>query len=239
MDTSKVRYVIFDTFGTVVDWHSTVYEEGLRLSEKYGFEADWHEFANRWRDEGYLTPIFEIAHGKRQWEPVDSLHMRKLRALMLEYGFPSVSEEDIGHFNLVWHRLKPWPDAVEGLARLKHKYCVGPFTNGDFRLILDMAKNAGLPWDFITTADIFKKFKPNPEIYRDEIKLLGAVAEEVVMVAAHQFDLDGAKTAGCTTVFVPRPKEYGPVSNHIEPEGKLPYDIQASDFLELANILNA
>lgn len=237
MDKKQIKYVIFDTFGTVADWHSSVIEEGKKLGSKYGFEINWHEFANRWRDEGYLHAIFEIAAGRRPWEAVDQIHMKKLLSLAEEYNWPKIEEEDLNEFNLIWHRLKPWEDAVDGLTKLKQQYRIGPFSNGDFGLILDMAKHALLPWDFITTADIFKKFKPDPEIYKEEIQLLGVQPEEVLMVAAHRFDLDGAKSAGCWTAFVPRPLEYGPESDHTEPEGKMPVDLEFPDFRALAEYM--
>lgn len=120
---------------------------------------------------------------------------------------------------------------------MKTKYMIGPFTNGDFRLILDMAKHAKLNWDFIITADIFKKFKPDPSIYVDVVKFLDAKPEEVMMVAAHPFDLDGAVEAGCATAYITRPEEFGPNSGYVEPEGKHKNDVVLADFLELADYL--
>ena len=164
MDVSNVRIVIFDTFGTVVNWHESVVQEGEALGRAKGVSIDWHEFANVWREEGYIKVMYEVAQGLRPWEPVDVLHRRKLDELLDVYGL-KLTEEETDHFNRLWHRLLPWPDVQEGLRRLKTKYSIGPFSNGDFRLLLNMAKGSGLPWDFILAGQQFQKFKPDPTIY--------------------------------------------------------------------------
>lgn len=239
MDISNIRYVIFDTFGTVFDWHRTVVREGKRLSEKYNFyDVDWGIFANEWRIDGYLKVTQEIAEGKREWEPVNTMHMRKLKQLLQQFRFPKISEEDLNDFNMLWSRLMLWPDVIDGLTRIKKRYMIGPFSNGDFPLIISLSKNANLPWDFITTADMFKKFKPNRDIYLDEIKLLGASPDEVLLVACHPIDLDGGKSAGLHTVYVHRPFEYGTESeNESHYTSKYPFDLEVSDFVELATLL--
>lgn len=234
----KVTTLLFDTFGTVTDWHSTIADEGRILSNKYSLSVNWEEFANRWRDEGYMQAIFDIAAGRREWEPIDSVFYKSMKALFADYGIRDVSTQDAAQFSQVWHRLKPWKDAVPGLARLKEKFFIAPFTNGDFKLIADMSRNARLPWDYIITASIFKKFKPDPSIYSDCLSFLGLTGEQVLFVSAHPFDMDGAKNAGCFTAFVPRPMEYGLLSGHDEPEGKTAPDICEEDFLRLAQRLD-
>ncbi len=237
MDVSKIKFLIFDTFGTVVNWHGEIVEEGETLGKKYGISIDWHKFANDWRM-GYFEATRAIASGARPWEKIDSVFLKILYDLVEEYGISEmITEEELQNFGMVWHRLKGWKDTVEGLDRLKTKYMIGPFTNGDFRLILDMAKHAKLNWDFIITADIFKKFKPDPSIYVDVVKFLDAKPEEVMMVAAHPFDLDGAVEAGCATAYITRPEEFGPNSGYVEPEGKHKNDVVLADFLELADYL--
>lgn len=237
MDVSKIKFLIFDTFGTVVNWHGEIVEEGVTLGKKYGISIDWHKFANDWRM-GYFEATRAIASGARPWEKIDSVFLKILYDLVEEYGISEmITEEELQNFGMVWHRLKGWKDTVEGLDRLKTKYMIGPFTNGDFRLILDMAKHAKLNWDFIITADIFKKFKPDPSIYVDVVKFLDAKPEEVMMVAAHPFDLDGAVEAGCATAYITRPEEFGPNSGYVEPEGKHKNDVVLADFLELADYL--
>jgi 2-haloacid dehalogenase len=239
MDFEHVQYIVFDTFGTVANWYDTVTGEGKALGRKYNFETDWGDFAMKWRGDGYIRIINDIVRGKRSWQPVDTIHLEELRTLLVEFRLPTIDEEDILKFNQVWHRLSPWPDAVAGLVRMKAKYRIGPFSNGDFKLLLDMAKSAKLPWDFITSADIFRKFKPDPTIYLDEVRFLGVVPEEIVFVSAHPSDMDGAKRAGYITALVRRPLEYGSKYCDFEPDGLLPWDIEASDFVELAQILGA
>ena len=238
MDKSKIRFFIFDTFGTVVDWHGSIVKEGMALGDQYGFTADWHKFANDWREEGYLKMTPQIVAGTIPYETVDSLLMQKLKDLTARYGFPKLSDEEYVHLNNVWRRLLPWPDVLDGLNRLKEKYSIGPFSNGDFRLILEMAKYSRIPWDFIGTTDIFKTYKPDPKAFEGIVRLLGAAPEEVCMVAAHTFDLDGAKRLGCMTCYVPRPMEYGPNSNHMDEPGILNRDFDLNDFRKLAELFD-
>lgn len=239
MDTSKIKYIVFDVFGTCVDWHGTILKAGKKLSEKYDLEVDWSSLAREWRIDGYFKAVFETAAGKREYVPCDEVFMRFLKeTLVPKYHMEAVSEEDLRDFCNVWHRLQPWEDVLDGLHRLTTKYAIGPFTNGDFDLMIDLKKNSALPWDFITTADIFKRYKPDLEIYKDEIRLLHAKPEEVVMVAAHPFDMDNAKVVGYTTIYVPRPDEFGADSDYVEPDGKNPVDYVCKDFGELATLLN-
>ncbi|MDO4279912.1 MAG: haloacid dehalogenase type II [Lachnoclostridium edouardi] len=236
MDIWKTKYIIFDIFGTVVDWHGSIVSQGLILNKKYNLNIDWSKFASGWRNDGYFKATFDIAHGNREWVPADVIFMEYLNSKSIEYGLDILSDDDYKNLGKIWHRLSPWQDVLEGLNRLKTKYAIGPFSNGDFNLMIDIEKAANLPWDFITTGDLFKKFKPNPEVYRDEVKLLGVKPEEVTMVAAHPFDLDGAKQAGCTTIFVPRPLEYGLKAEYNEPNGKEKVDYILNDFIELAQL---
>lgn len=239
MENTEIKVLIFDTFGTVVDWHSTIVEEGTALGSKYNINMDWHSFANKWRF-GYFEATREIAKGNKEWKKIDLVFRDILDELLVEYDISDViPQEEIEHFATVWHRLKVWPDTLEGLKRLKEKYLIGPFSNGDFKLILDMAKYADLGWDFITTADMFKKFKPDPSIYKDVVQFLDVKPEEVMMVAAHPFDLDGAVEAGCRTAYVTRELEFGESSDYVEPKGKYENDIMATDFVSLAERLNA
>ena len=239
MEASKIRFFIFDTFGTVVDWHGTIVQEGLALGKKYGFETDWHKFANTWREEGYLKMTPQSVAGLIPHDTVDSLLMQKLKELTVRFGFPTLSDGEYRYLNDVWRRLTPWPDVLEGLRRLKKKYSIGPFSNGDFRLILEMAKHSGIPWDFIGTTDIFKTYKPDPKAFEGIVHLLGAEPDEICMVAAHTFDLDGAKRLGCMTCYIPRPMEYGPDSDHMDEPGVLPRDYELHDFIELADVFGA
>lgn len=183
-----------------------------------------------------MTP--KIVAGLIPYDTVESMLMQKLKELTAQFGFPALSEKEYEHLNQIWRRLTPWPDVLEGLHRLKTKYCIGPFSNGDFRLILEMAKNAGIPWDFIGTTDIFKTYKPDPRAFEGIVHLLGASPEEVCMVAAHTFDLDGAKRLGCMTCYVPRIMEYGPDADHVDEQGVLERDYKLHSFIELAEVFD-
>jgi 2-haloacid dehalogenase len=237
MDNSKIKYIVFDTFGTVMDWHSAIVEKGNQLSAKYDINIDWHVFANTWRTDGYIKTIIEVAKGLRPWERVDTIHKEKLLELIDRFQISMISDEDIEDLNLEWHRLLPWPDSVPGLRRLKEKYLIGPFSNGDFRLLLDMAEYSDLPWDFVISGDMFKKFKPDPSVYPDAISLLGGHPEEILMVAAHPHDLMCMSECGCPTALIRRPLEFGENSGHAEPELEYSPDLILKDFEELADML--
>jgi 2-haloacid dehalogenase len=232
-----VKALLFDYFGTVVDWRSTVIEEGEAISRKLGISVDWPKFADSWRLDGYIATIMKVASGQMPWAPIDIVHRRKLDPLLQEYQVNGLSEEQIHSFNQVWHRLKPWADSVEGLTRLKKEFIVAPFSNGDFNLLVNSVKLSGLPWDCILSGDMFKKFKPNPEIYKDAVALLGMKPEETMMVACHPIDLESAKKTGMKTAFVSRPLEFGPQG----PQKSMtsPVDLNVRDFLELATKLGA
>lgn len=239
VDISKLKVVVFDTFGTVVDWHSTIVDEGEQLGKKYGIDINWHDFANDWRL-GYFRDTKAIARHEREYEKIDLVFAEILDELIEKYGIQGkLPEEEKARFAKVWHRLRPWDDVISGLTRLEKKYAIGPFTNGDFRLMIDMEKNAGLPWNFIMTADIFNKFKPDPSVYVDAVNFMDAGPLEMMKVAAHPTDLDGAKKAGCLTVYVPRDKEFGENSPLKEADGETTPDAVVEDFNALADLLGA
>jgi len=238
MDAPQVKALLFDVFGTVVDWRTTVIREGQAISQSTGCQVDWGQFADMWRKEGYLAQIFRIARGEQQYEKVDVLHRRKLDLLLAEHHVAGLSEEEILHFNRVWHRLQPWPDAVPGLARLRTKFLVAPLSNGDFILLTNMAKHGGLLWDCILSSDMFQKFKPNRDIYLEAAKLLDLAPAEVMMVAAHVVDLEAARSVGMRTAYVDRPLEFGPEGVRESPS-KTPFDVSATSFVELADKLKA
>jgi 2-haloacid dehalogenase len=238
-----VRALLFDVFGTVVDWRATVIHEGEALARHHGWpegRVDWGAFADRWRREGYTAAVGRIARAEAPWTRVDDLHRRMLDTLLAEHGLSDLTPEEIAHLNRVWHRLAPWPDAVPGLIRLRHHYTLAPLSNGNFALLTNMAKHAGLPWDCIISAELFRTYKPNPEVYRGAVELLGLAPPEAMMVAAHPSDLEAARRAGLRTAYVPRPLEYGP--DVPEPEAGVtdqPFDVVAEDFLALAHALGA
>ena len=234
---NSVKALTFDVFGTVVDWRSSIIREGQLLSARKGFEIDWGEFADNWRA-GYGPAMNKVRNGELPWTKIDDLHRMILDELVIEHGLVGLSEGELDDFNRAWHRLSPWPDTVAGLNRLKTKYVIATLSNGNVALLTNMAKNAGLPWDAVLSAELAKHYKPDPEAYLTAADLLGLSPEQVMMVAAHPGDLRAAARTGLRTAYVVRPLERGPgriVSNNTTGE----FDYAANDFLDLARQLGA
>ena len=234
---NSVKALTFDVFGTVVDWRSSIIREGQLLSARKGFEIDWGEFADNWRA-GYGPAMNKVRNGELPWTKIDDLHRMILDELVIEHGLVGLSEGELDDFNRAWHRLSPWPDTVAGLNRLKTKYVIATLSNGNVALLTNMAKNAGLPWDAVLSAELAKHYKPDPEAYLTAADLLGLSPEQVMMVAAHPGDLRAAARTGLRTAYVVRPLERGPgriVSNNTTGE----FDYTANDFLDLARQLGA
>lgn len=229
-----LRALVFDVFGTVVDWRSSIIREGELLGRAKNLGVDWAAFADAWRA-GYRPAMDRTAKG--EWANIDTLHRTILDELLKKFDL-HLPEEDIRHLNLVWHRLIPWPDSVPGLNRLKTRYIVATLSNGNVSLLVDMAKNAGLPWDTVLSGELIRKYKPDPEVYRMAARLLGASLDETMLVAAHPQDLLGAQKAGLKTAYVPRPLEHGP-KPLVPPPAGAKFDYTASDFLDLARLLGA
>ena len=234
---NSVKALTFDVFGTVVDWRSSIIREGQLLSARKGFEIDWGEFADNWRA-GYGPAMNRVRTGELPWTKIDDLHRMILDELVIEHGLVGLSEGELDDFNRAWHRLSPWPDTVAGLNRLNTKYVIATLSNGNVALLTNMAKNAGLPWDAVLSAELAKHYKPDPEAYLTAADLLGLSPEQVMMVAAHPGDLRAAARTGLRTAYVVRPLEQGPgriVSNNTTGE----FDYTANDFLDLARQLGA
>ena len=222
--------LVFDVFGTVVDWRSTIVREGEDLGQRKNLDVDWAAFADAWRSR-YAPSVDRIRRGEIPWTKLDNLHRSSLQELLGEFGIEDLSEEDKDHFNRVWHRLDPWPDAVEGLTRVKETYVIAPLSNGNIALLVNMAKKAGLPWDLILSAELVHHYKPDPETYLMAPHLLGLSPQQVMMVAAHPDDLRAALKNGLRTAYVPRPLEFGPGRKTDPPDPS--FDLVASDFIEL------
>ncbi|MEP5764175.1 MAG: haloacid dehalogenase type II [Halieaceae bacterium] len=237
MDISRVKALCFDVFGTVTDWRGSVIREGEAVSARTGVEVPWGEFVNKWRIDGYVASLLKISSGEMACIPTAEIHRRKLDQLLDEYGLDCLEEEEVRDFNQAWNRITAWSDSAQGLALMKQDFLIMPFSNGDYRCLLDIARHNGLPWDGIISADFFGKVKPDPTIYHDAARMLCMEPEEIMMVACHAQDLDAARGAGFRTAYVNRPLEYGP--DH-SPEAKPePYDYDADDFIALANMLVA
>ena len=232
----KLRALAFDVFGTVVDWRSTVIREGEALGRAKGLQVDWAAFAEAWRD-GYRPAMDRVRQGELPWKTMDELHRMNLDDVLERFGVEGLGESDMEEFNRVWHRLEPWPDAVPGLTRLKAKFTVATLSNGNVGLLVNMAKRAGLPWDVVLSSEIVGHYKPDREVYLKAADLLGLSPGEVMMVAAHKYDLRAAAEAGLRTGFVPRPDEWP--NRRINLSYEDAFDVNASDFLDLAAQLGA
>jgi len=232
---ARVKALTFDTFGTVVDYRGTIIEAGQALSRAKHLTVDWEKFADAWRAD-YAPSMNRVRTGALPWTTLDRLNRIILDRLLVQFKITGLSDAEIEDFNRVWHRLKPWPDAVSGLTRLKKKFTISPLSNGNVSLLTDVAKHAGLPWDLIIGADISHHYKPDREVYLTAASLLELPTQNIMMVAAHQDDLRAAKALGFKTAFVPRPKE-GPNGDHRPVEAG--WDVVVNDFNELAAKLGA
>ena len=229
---ADVEAMTFDVFGTVVDWRTSIIREGRVLGLEKGFDLDWDAFADAWR-RGYGPAMNRVRTGDLPWLKIDQLHRMILDDLLVEFEFPRMSEDEIDDLNRFWHRLIPWPDTVLGLGRLKANFVLATLSNGNVSLLTNMAKNAGLPWDVVLSAELSGHYKPDPEVYIKAADLLGLPHERVMMVAAHRGDLRAAGALGFKTAFVPRPLEYGP-DREIDTTPDPAFDVNATDFLDLA-----
>ena len=236
MDALTVKALIFDVFGTVVDWRRSVIREGEELGRRKNLDVAWATFADEWRGR-YAPSMDRVRRGELPWANLDALHRASLEELLKEFGVEGLSEEEIDHLNKVWHRLDPWPDSVAGLARLKERYVISTFSNGNVALLTDMAKRAGLPWDLILSAELVRHYKPDPETYLMAPNFLDLRPDEVMLVAAHPSDLRAAQTHGLRAAYVLRPLEWGP-GGEAEPADPS-FDLVVDDLVELAEKLEA
>jgi 2-haloacid dehalogenase len=224
------KALVFDVFGTVVDWRTSIVLEGEDLGRKKNLDVNWAAFADAWRSR-YAPSMERVRSGKIPWTKLDDLHRASLEELLREFGVEGLSEQEKDHLNRVWHRLDPWPDAVEGLTRLKNSYVIAPLSNGNVALLVDMAKKAGLPWDLILSAELVRRYKPDPETYLMASDLLDLRPDQVMMVAAHVDDLRAAQEIGLRAAYVPRPLEFGYGGEVAPPDPS--FDLVAGDFIEL------
>jgi len=212
MDPNDVSALVYDTFGTLVDWRGSLIAELSAFGRERGINIDWEAFTDAWRA-GYQPAMEPIRKGERGFTSLDVLHRETLDKLVAQFGIKGLSEADLQHLNRGWHRLKPWPDVIPGMARLRTRYIVGPMSNGNTALLLNMAKNAGIPWDTVLGSDTFRAYKPMPEAYLGMCRLLDLPPARVMLVAAHNGDLAAARKCGLRTGFISRPHEFGPRPN--------------------------
>jgi 2-haloacid dehalogenase len=235
--TLNIRALTFDIFGTVVDWRSTIIEEGTLLGKRKNLQVDWGAFADHWRAE-YGPSMDRVRQGEIGWTKLDELHKQSLYKLLHDFGIMGLSDSEIETLNHVWHRLHPWPDAVQGIARLRERFIVATLSNGNFAMLVNNAKYSGIVWDCVLSAELAHRYKPDPQVYRMAADLLSLPPSQMMMVAAHPSDLKAAATVGFRTAYVPRPHEYGHHHEHKSVDTSK-FDLVAADFCELAERLGA
>jgi len=237
-ELANVKALVFDTFGTVVDWRSSVIAEGMIWGKPKGLNINWADFADRWRM-GYGPAMDKVRKGELPWTVLDDLHRMILEDLLMEFKIDLTKEEKVS-WTHVWRRLKPWPDSVDGLTRLKKKYVIAPLSNGNIALMTNLAKFGGLPWDAILGSELVRHYKRDREVYVSSYQYLDLKPEEVMMCAAHASDLQAARSYGLRTGFIYRPKEYGngPVG---VPDKAKPgdFDVVSENIVDLAQQMGA
>jgi 2-haloacid dehalogenase len=228
-----VQALVFDTYGTVVDWRGGVLEVARDLRGVQGLAVDWDAFLVDWD----TRPILDLINtGQMPWMAMEAVHRHALGLSLARFGMGGLTDGEIDQLVTARWRLRPWPDSVPGLTRLKARYVISPLSNASFVGMVKLAKFAGLPWDCVITAENARFYKPHPDVYRTAVSLLGLRPEQVLMVAAHNYDLRAAQEQGLLTAFVPRPTEHGPgQTTDLTPEGQ--WTIVAADFVDLADQL--
>jgi 2-haloacid dehalogenase len=227
----RPRVLAFDVFGTVVDWHGSIAREVMALRPG----VDGSAFALAWRA-GYRPAMQRVMKGELGWTLIDDLHRMILDDILPRFGLQDLSGDERRHLNKVWHRLAPWADTVAGLTRLKSRHMICTLSNGNVGLLADMAKHAGLPWDCILSAEVFRAYKPDPATYLGVARTFDVPPQQVMLVATHHDDLAAARECGLQTAYVERPQEMGPAGKDDSPRAD--NTLHARDFLHLADLLD-
>lgn len=240
MSVTGIRALVFDVFGTVVDWRGGVIRGAQPFLQRFGRPgADPGAFADAWRRR-YGPSTDAVLSGERPFVRLDVLHRENLEAILPEFEIDSskVPAKELDELNLAWHRLDPWPEALPAMERLKKRFIIAPLSNGNIALMVDVAKRAGIPWDAILGAEISQTYKPSPAAYLRTAEALMLKPEEVCMVAAHNGDLIAARACGLRTAFFPRPMEHGAgQTSDLVPEQD--WDIVTKDLAGVADALGA
>ena len=227
----KIKVLAFDIFGTVVDWHSSIVQEVEHLA----LNIDANQFALDWRA-GYRPAMDQVLSGQQPWTSIDDIHHLILDELLVKYQISTLSEAQKNDLNYIWHRLNPWPDTVAALNQLKQDYIICTLSNGNIRLLVDLAKYAKLPWDTIFSAENFKAYKPSPKTYLGVADLLNVAPRQVMMVATHQDDLAAARGCGLRTAYIERAFEYG-AAQLKDSSPCIDNNLHATDLLNLVSLL--
>jgi 2-haloacid dehalogenase len=233
---SEVRALLFDTFGTLVDWRAGLITQLERWGAAQNVTADWPGLVLAWRRD-HVPALAKVRTGQREWANYDELQRETMRQLAPQFGLPTLGDDTLGHLARMWHELPGWSDTAEGMARLRTKYLLAPLSNGHVALLMRLARTAGITFDAVFGADVFRQYKPDPQTYLGAVALLGCAPGEVLFVASHPSDLQAAAACGLCTCFVSRPLEYGAgvVVEPLPVEGDV--DVMVGDLLELATVL--
>jgi 2-haloacid dehalogenase len=231
---AEVRALVFDVFGTLVDWRTSIAREARDILSPLGIAIDWSTFADQWRAQ-YQPAMEEVRRGRIPFSKLDALHRRNLDIVLKDNGLDGVDERTRANLNLAWHRLDAWTDVRRGLSRLRTKFRVAPCSNGNISIMVDLARRNELVWDAILGAELARDYKPKPEVYLTAAAAFDCAPTETMMVAAHSSDLAAAAASGLRTAFVARPDEYGPGTG--EPAATVPVDVSTASLIELADAL--
>jgi 2-haloacid dehalogenase len=229
-----IRALLFDVFGTLVDWRSGIAREAQALLGPRGVSIDWHAFADAWRAQ-YQPAMEEVRAGRIGFSKLDVLHRRNLDVVIGQFGLGGIDEATRAKLNLAWHKLDAWPDVAQGLALLRPRFRLAPCSNGNISIMADLARRNGFAWDAILGAEIARDYKPKPSVYVASADAFDCAPHEAMMVAAHSPDLAAAAAAGLRTAFIARPDEAGPGRGESKPG--VPVDVAASSLVELAQRL--
>jgi 2-haloacid dehalogenase len=232
----NIRALVFDVFGTLVDWRGSIAREAREVLAPRGVSLDWHAFADAWRAQ-YQPAMEEVRSGQIPFSKLDVLHRRNLEVVLKEHALGHLDETTKVHLNLAWHRLDAWPDVTPGLQRLRERYRIAPCSNGNISLMIDLARRNGFPWDAILGAEVARDYKPKAIVYQSAAAAFDCAPQEVLMVAAHSNDLAAAAEAGLRTAFIARPDEKGPGRG--ESRASVPVDASADGLIDLAQRLGA
>lgn len=233
---SELKAIVFDVQGTATDFRGTLIDEATRLTAGRVEAFDWGAFVDEWR--GLYRPALDaVLAGTRPWTSVDLIYREALDQLLDKRGLSFLSEEDRAALNFGWQKIRPWPDVLQGLTRLKKRFKIATLSNADVSAVINIAKFGGLPWDAIFAAEMAGTFKPDPRTYQVAMRYLGLRPHEVMMVACHKYDLHAANRLGMRSAFVARPLEFGPAGK-VDVLYEQAFDVNASDFLDLATQLD-
>jgi 2-haloacid dehalogenase len=233
----EVKALVFDTWGTVVDWRGSILDELRALGRQKGLALDWEDFLAEWKD-AYKPAMERVNSGEQPWTKIDALYREALDRLLAKHKIDGLTEPEIEHLNRAWTRTRPWPDSVAGMTLLKRRYVLSPLSNATVAWLIDIARFAGLPFDCILSAENARWYKPRPEAYRTALELLNRRPEQVMLVAAHNYDLAAARSLGMQTAFIPRPTEFGPHQNQ-DVRAEQDWDVVADDMIDLAKKMGA